>query len=120
MAIKITALSSQYKQKILQTIDDTQVSLTFQYFSSISRWVISEFTFNDYTRRNILILPNQGLLTKWRNILKFDLICLTEDDLPPFDIEAFTLGNASSENSGIFILLGEELAEFDKIYADIR
>lgn len=120
MAIKITALSSQYSQKIIQIISGGQVNISFRFFVSISRWIISEIEFNGFTRRNIPILPNQGLLGKWRNVLQFDLICLTEDNLPPFDIEAFTLGNASSNNAGLFILQGEELKTFDTLYADIR
>lgn len=119
MSIKITAISSQNSQKIIQGIDNAVVNLTFEYFSSISRWVISEVQFNDFVRRNIPILPKQGLLQKWRNILGFDLVCLTNDNLPPFDIEAFTLGNASGNNFGLFILQGEELATFDEEYADI-
>jgi hypothetical protein len=119
MATKITALSSQYAQKIIQIINGVQVNISFRYFSSISRWVISEIQYNDFTRRNIPILPNQRLLDKWRNILQFDLICFTEDNLPPFDIEAFTLGNASNDNAGLFILQGEELEAFNTIYADI-
>ena len=120
MATKITALSSQYSQKIIQIIGDEQVNISFRYFTSISRWVISEIQFNDFTRRNIPVLPNQSLLGKWRNILQFDLICFTDDNLPPFDSEAFTLGNASGDNTGLFILQGDELETFDTLYANIR
>lgn len=120
MATKITALSSQANQKIIQAVGERQVELTFSFFSSISRWVITELTFNDFTRRNALILPNQTLLGKWRNVLHFDIVCFTSDNLPPFDIEAFTLGNASGEDDGVFILEGEELKEFETFYADIR
>lgn len=119
MAIKITALSEAYLQEIQQVFNTEIVTLNFEFYASVGRWVFG-FEYNGFQRNNIKVLPNNLLLRSYRNILPFDIICLTNDNLPPFHFEAFTNGNASGDEYGLFVVEKTEIPLIENVYGKIR
>jgi hypothetical protein len=115
--IKINALDNKQRQIITQIFEDVEVVFTFEFYETIRRWVVS-FTYNlqniTIIRNNIPILPNQQIFHKWRNLVPFEMLCISNDNLPPIDIEAFTLGNCSGEDEGLFLLTKNEIEELTK------
>lgn len=101
---KINSLGNEPKQQIsLLTEENTRVVLNFEYKANQLGWFFS-FEYEGIQYNNIRLTTSYNILRAYRNWLPFGIMCATNDDFEPMDLNDFSTGYAN-----VFILTKEDI-----------
>ena len=113
--IQILGIDNTVRQQFIQSFAETDFTLRLQYSYAALRWNVSINWQDKLIFNGFKLIHGNLLLKQYKNILPFDLLCITSDGQPPYSIESFTIGNAVGENYGLFILNQEEANQYEQI-----
>ena len=122
---KIDGITSEHNQIINIPLNAfglaSVLKLTINYIFTLKKWFcnIDIIDVNNVLKsygKGVPLLTQRPLLNQSSNILPFDLYIITSNGLNPSTEDAFVTGNASGDNSGLF-LINQELKK--TIFGDI-
>lgn len=109
--IKINGITNNTQQQFNITFEDSEITMTIYYALELQRWY-ANFTVNDNIINGVCLQYGTLLLAQYSNILPFDIIIITNDKQNPYSSESFTIGHASQENTGLFMLNQTEATQY--------
>jgi hypothetical protein len=118
--IQLTNISNNTNQRIIQDLSslglEGNVAITLKYNFRFTRWIanIERLNSNGITTfeyNGVFLTPTVPLLYSF-TAQDFDIVCLTSNNLPLFDIDDFISGSASGEDYGLFILTKDEALQY--------
>ena len=92
--IKITTLASEPKQKLSIMINNSLLTLTFEYKVNQLGWFFG-FEYEGQKYQNIRLTTSYNILRAYRNWLPFGIACQTIDGFEPMDLDDFVTDYAS-------------------------
>lgn len=108
---KLNSLGNEPKQQItLLTEENTRVVLSFEYKANQLGWFFG-FEYNGEKYENIRLTTSYNILRAYRNWLPFGIMCATNDNFEPLDLNDFATGYAS-----VFILTKEDINGIESNY----
>lgn len=108
---KINSLGNEPKQQITLLVDDnTRVIFYFEYKANQQGWFFG-FEYNNTLYQNIRLTTSYNILRAYRNWLPFGIMCLTNDDFEPMDLNDFVSNYAS-----VYLLSKEDIKGIESNY----
>ena len=102
----ITGITSDYKQRAMVQIDDgTTVYLNLVYVQQQTGWFV-DILWESKQINGLRLTTSPNLLYKWKNILPFGLMLLTNNNSEPLNLDDFSTSVAQ-----LYLLGTDDLTE---------
>lgn len=109
----ITGISSDYKQRSMLQLDDgTTVYLNLVYIEQQTGWFV-DILWESKQINGLRLTTSPNLLYKWKNVIPFGLMLLTNTNAEPLNLDDFSTGTAQ-----LYLLNQDDMTEVDAFAYD--
>ena len=107
---QITDIGSIARQSFKFQIEGGELAEFVLYFSNTQRCWFLDLTYGDFITKGLRVVNSINMLSPYKNILRFGLVCLVKDGFEPWFVDDFSTGRAS-----LYITNIEEINTLEKI-----
>lgn len=106
--LQITNLTSDARQKFTIIGENGEIIPTYLYYLPTQIGWFMDITYGTFTANGLRLCVSPNIISQWKNIIPFGLLCTSNDGQDPYYLDDFTTGRIN-----IYLLNSDDVEKFD-------